>query len=95
MLGVRDHILYHFILKLTVIYVIFICAVKRTYFPVGLQKWSADHPPCRAGPTLLYQHWTNVNHNIGPTWMSVIQQALTKRGIGQHGLQKAMLLGNM
>ena len=28
MLGVRDHILY--ILKVTVIYVIFMCAVKRT-----------------------------------------------------------------
>ena len=32
MLGVSDHILY--ILKVTVIYVIFICAVKRTYFLV-------------------------------------------------------------
>ena len=32
MLGTRDHILY--ILKMTVIYLIFICAVKRTYFPV-------------------------------------------------------------
>ena len=30
MLSVRDHILY--IIKVSVIYVIFICAVKRTYF---------------------------------------------------------------